>query len=109
MPAGLWYVVGYSVAVGVSLLAYWPLMIAAKQVPEIREGKREIWFHVAAEVATGLTLIGGAVATLVNHGASRSRVLSALGLGMVVYTLIQSPGYYVVRGNRAMVAMFAGV
>ncbi len=42
MPAGLWYVVGYSVAVGVSLLAYWPLMIAAKRVPEIREGEGEI-------------------------------------------------------------------
>ncbi len=42
MPAGLWYVIGYSAAVGVSPLAYWPLMIAAKRVPEIREGEGEI-------------------------------------------------------------------
>ncbi len=60
-------------------------------------------------MATGLILVGGAVATLAGHEATGARLLSALGLGTVVYTLIQSPGYYVVRRNRAMVALFGRV
>ena len=28
---------------------------------------------------------------------------------MLIYTLIQSPGYYIDRGNRPMLVMFAGV
>ena len=39
-------------------------------------------------------------------GDRRSRV-SALALGALLYTTVDSPGYYADRGDRTTVAMFA--
>lgn len=36
-------------------------------------------------------------------------MLSTLGLGMLTYTLIASPGYYVERHNIPAVVMFGGL
>ena len=38
-----------------------------------------------------------------------ARGLTLLGLGMLVYTVIVSPGYYVHLGNLPMVGMFAAL
>jgi peptidoglycan/LPS O-acetylase OafA/YrhL len=106
MTAGLWYVVAFSLVVGAAMPVFWVTAIAAGKVPEIEEGSREIWFHIAAETATGLTLIGGAIATLVAPSAKGSAVATLLGMGLLGYSLTVSPGYYADRREWPMVAMF---
>ena len=109
MTAGLWYVVTFSLVVGVAMPAFWVAAVAAGKVPEIEEGSREIWFHVVAEVATGLTLIGGAIATLAAPATRGPAVATLLGLGLLGYSITVSPGYYVDRRDWPMVVMFGCV
>jgi hypothetical protein len=109
MTPALWFVVAVSLAVGSALLGFWVLALAAGRVPETATGKREIWFHIAAEAVTACLLIAGAAATLADPRGGTPAALSCLGLGMLLYSITVSPGYYVDRGERPMVAMFAAV
>ena len=108
MSAGLLYVVVVSLVTGIGILGFWSMAVLSGRVPEVREGRIDIWFHIGAEFATALGLIGGGVAMLIDHAAPWSVVLSSLGLGLLLYTLIASPGYYVERRNRPMASMFLG-
>ena len=54
MDAGLWYVVAFSLATGVMIPAFWILLLITRQIRELRKGRRDIWFHIVAEIATVL-------------------------------------------------------
>ncbi|MEA3511882.1 MAG: hypothetical protein U9R51_10650 [Actinomycetota bacterium] len=109
MTAGEWYVAIVPLVVGFGVLGFWAAALLGRNVPEITSGGIEIWFHIVAEAATAMLLIAGGVAVLVDAAASWSITLSALGLGMLTYTLIVSPGYYVERRNASAVIMFGGL
>jgi hypothetical protein len=94
----------FHIVIGSGILVAWVLLVAAGDVPEIAAGQRDIWFHIAAEAATGVVLIAAGVALLRN--SSQARVLSALALGALFYTAVNSPGYYADRGDWAVAAMF---
>lgn len=64
-------------------------------------------FHLAAEFATAALLIMGGTGLLL--GKSWARFLSAVALGMLLYTVMVSPGYFAQSGQRARAAMFAGL
>lgn len=109
MSAADWYLAVFSLGVGVSLPAYWAVALATRRVPEVAEGRRDFWFHIAAEVATGGVFVAAGVGIVADRDASWVAPLSALALGMLAYSLIQSPGHYLERGRREMLWMFAGV
>jgi len=109
VTAGLWFAVVVMIVVGAGIVGFWGISVAGGSVPEIRAGTREIWFHVAAEVLTGAALVAAAIATIADPEASWAAWPSAGAFGMLVYTLIQSPGYYVDHRDPAMLGMFAGV
>ncbi|MCB2223281.1 MAG: hypothetical protein KQH83_03810 [Actinobacteria bacterium] len=109
MTAGLWYAVGFSIAVGVAMPAFWVVAIATGGVPEIAEGRRDIWFHVAAEILTAAALLSGAAATLASPDGRWSLAASCLGLGLLLSSITQSPGYYVERREWPMVALFGAI
>jgi hypothetical protein len=100
-------VAGFLLVLGIGIAGLWVALLAAGQVPEVAEGRVDIWFHVAAELLTAGLLVAAGVA-LLRHRA-RAHLLAAVALGALVYTAINSPGYYAQRGDVAMVAMFAGV
>jgi hypothetical protein len=106
---GDWYLAIIPILVGAGILGFWTSAIVTGRVPEIESGGIEIRFHIAAEVATGLVLIAGGLAVLVDGDAPSTVVLSSLGLGMLSYTLIVSPGYYVERHNKPLLRMFAAI
>lgn len=109
MTGALWYVATYSIVIGVFMVGWWSFALVRRLVPEAVAGSREIWFHIAAELVTGSVLVAGGVATLLAPTERWTGVLVAIGLGLVVYSLIASPGYYVERGERPMVVMFATI
>ena len=108
MELGDWYLTIVPVLIGVGMLGFWIFAVATRRVSEIESGGVEIRFHIAAEVATGLVLIVGGLAVLTDEDAPSTIVLSAFGLGMLAYTLIVSPGYFVERRDARMARMFAG-
>jgi hypothetical protein len=95
----------YGILVGVLMISQWTFTIFAGAVPEFETAPREIVFHLAAEFATALLLLGGGIAAL--RSISRGKQVLLTGLGMVIYSEIVSPGYYAQSGQWAFVAMFA--
>lgn len=62
-------------------------------------------FHLVAEAATAFALIVGGIAAL--RSAAWATTLPLVANGMLIYTVIVSPGYFAQRGQWPLVAMFA--
>ena len=88
----------FQVVVGAGILLLWPALILAGEVPELQAGQRDIWFHIAAEVVTGLLLVVGG-ALLLRRPDTGARLLSTFALGALLYTGINSAGYYAELGE----------
>jgi hypothetical protein len=94
----------YGIGVGLLMLAQWAFSILTGGVPEFQIAPWEIAFHLAAEISTALVLITGGIAAL--KSAAWSRQFLLMGLGMVIYSEIVSPGYFAELGQWPLVAMF---
>ena len=95
----------YGILVGLLMIAQWTVSILAGSVPEFQIAPWEIAFHLAAEISTAALLIAGGIAAL--KSIRRARQVLLVGLGMVIYSEIVSPGYFAQLGQWAFVAMFA--
>ena len=94
----------YGILVGFLMIAQWTFSIVAGGVPEFETTPWAIGFHLAAEMSTALVLIIGSMALLKTLMWGKQILL--VGLGMVMYSEIVSPGYFAQRSEWAMVAMF---
>ncbi len=97
----------YAISVGVLMFAQWIFFFATGQIPEFKTAPAAIVFHLLAEAATAIALIAGGVGLLKNRLWGR-RVLP-VALGMLVYTLIASSGYFVQKHVWPPVIMFAAL
>ena len=95
----------YGILVGLLMVAQWTFSILAGRVPEFQSAPWEITFHLAAEFATAIVLIAGGIARL--RSLAWSRTVLLLGMGMVMYSEIVSPGYFAQLNQWALVTMFA--
>lgn len=96
----------FEIGVGVAIAGLWTVLLLTGRVPELDEGRRDILFHLGAEYLTAALLVGAGVAVLVT-ARSTATLLAAVAAGALLYTTINSPGYYADLGDWAMVAMFA--
>jgi hypothetical protein len=94
----------YGIVVGALMLAMWGFFLSAGLVPELATAPYEIALHLAGELATAIALIVAGIA-LLKH-APWGRTLYFIAAGMLLYTLIVSPGYYAQLGQWAFVGMF---
>ena len=95
----------YVIFVGLMMAAQWTFFIAAGQVPELGTEPIRITFHLAAEFMTALGLIVSGIALLRRAAWSVSAYL--LFAGMLIYSVIVSPGYFAQQGQWIFVMMFA--
>lgn len=91
--------------VGILMIGQWGFFLAAGQVPELQTAPWEIGHHISAEMLTALILIAGGIGLL--RGARWSKVTALVGLGMVIYSCINSSGYFAQSGQWPFVGMFA--
>ena len=94
----------YALVVGIGMLGMWLFFIATGNVGEFESRPAEIVFHLIAEFGTALLLI--IAAALRFGGKAVGRPLLLTGFGMLLYTVIVSPGYYFQRGEVPFVVMF---
>ncbi len=96
---------GYSMFVGLSMMGMWLMFYCTGGIPELSTKPAEIWLHMTGEITTAVLLIIG------GYALYRRKVWGAqvypLSMGMLLYTLIVSPGYYVQRGEVPFVVMFS--
>jgi hypothetical protein len=95
----------YGILVGMLMIVQWTFSIVSSGVPEFETAPWAIGFHLAAEISTALALLTGGITSL--RSKSWGKPVLLLGLGMVIYSEIVSPGYYAELGNWLFVVMFA--
>ncbi len=95
----------YALIVGVLMIGQWIFFLATGQVPELKTEPLRIRFHLAAEFATAVALIVGGLALALGSSWGVSAYLIAAG--MLLYTVIVSPGYFAHKGQWPFVGMFA--
>ena len=93
----------YSILVGLFMIGFWVFALSTNLVPP-EEKPWSITFHVFAEFSTALLLIVSG--TGLWFGSEWARTLSPVALGLLLYAVINSPGYYAQKNNLPMVAMF---
>lgn len=81
------------------------MFILTGQVPEMATKPAEIMLHLLAEFTTAILLIIGGIGLLKKMKIGYN--LNLVALGMLLYTLIVSPGYYLQKGDWAFVGIFA--
>lgn len=95
----------FALIVGVGMIGQWAMFLATGQVPELETEPLRVRFHLAGEFATAIALLAGGIALLTDQAWGRWFYL--LALGMLLYTVIVSPGYFADKGQWALVGMFA--
>jgi hypothetical protein len=97
----------YGIGVGALIVLQWIFFLVIGSVPELQTAPWEIGHHIAAELLLAATLLAGGLAAL--KSSSWSRRILLLGLGMAIYSEINSPGYFAQLGQWALVGMFAAL
>jgi len=81
------------------------MFLITGNVPELQTGPIHIAFHLAGEFTTAALLIAGGFGLLTVRKWGYHVFL--LSLGMLLYTIIVSPGYFAQLGQWVFVEMFA--
>ncbi len=95
----------YSILVGLSIILMWIMFYVTGSIPELESEPARIVMHITAEFITAIALItcGWGLLTLKKWGYQ----LYLPATGALIYTLVQSPGYFLHTGETALVLMFA--
>ncbi len=94
----------FALVVGLLILGLWIVSLATGQVPEARTEPVRLTFHVLAEITTAIALLRAGAELLARRAQARSLFLVASG--MLIYSVIVSPGYFAQQGQWAPVALF---
>lgn len=97
----------FAIVVGTLMILMWTFFIVSGHVPEYQTRPAEIVLHLVAEFATAILLIVAGSFAL-NRAAFAGRML-LIALGMLIYTLLVSPGYYIQKAEYAFVGMFGAL
>ena len=73
-------------------------------MPELQTAPFQIYFHLAAEFFTAAGLIASGIGLL--KGAPWAPGIYLAAAGMLLYSVIASPGYFAQQGQWALVGMF---
>ena len=95
----------FSIFMGLSMLGMWIMFYLSGSIPELVTKPIEISMHIIAELLTAIMLIVGGIEVFLDKKWGTN--IYFVSMGMLLYTLIVSPGYYIQRGNIGFVAMFA--
>ena len=91
----------YSIFIGIAVIAMWTMILFAQNPPE---GKTELTFHLLSEFIMALLCLFSGILILGNKPIGK--FLNVLGLGMVIYSVLNAAGYYGESNEFQMVMMF---
>jgi hypothetical protein len=98
------FVACYSIIVGLGMIGMWTVSLVRRQVPELKDERVRIGFHLAGEFLTAIALLVGGAALLLDVPWATGASLASMG--MLLYTTVVSPGYFGQRGQWPMVVFF---
>ena len=99
----------FQISIGIAIICWWIIAAATNGIVELEEGRIDIVFHIVAELLMAALLIIAGV-SLRRRGQTRStNVVSGLALGTLLYSSINSPGYFAEQGAWWALGMFAAI
>ncbi len=96
---------GYSIVIGLSIFGMWAMFWITGNIPELETEPLRAGSHLIAELTTAGLLIFGGI-TLIRKWKYALNLFQ-VSMGMLIYTLIQSPGYFAEQDEFAFVGMFS--
>lgn len=94
----------FAILVGAAMIGQWTASYVTKQIPELQSEPFRIWFHIAGEMVTAVSLIVGGIGLLTVQ--SWAPALFLISMGLLLYTAIVSPGYFAQKGQWIWVLIF---
>jgi len=94
----------YSIILGISIIALWIVLLISNNVPEVQTEPISIIFHLCAELLMGLMLLISGISLI--RKSKVGDILFLISSGMVIYSIINSSGYYGNSGEWSMVTVF---
>ncbi len=94
----------FAIVVGFGMIVQWLISFRTGQIPELTTEPLRIWFHLIGEFSTAVLLIIAGIGVLASSPWALPVYL--LGMGMLIYTVIVSPGYFAQKGQWVWVAIF---
>jgi hypothetical protein len=91
----------YSIFVGLAVILMWTVILLRQEIPE---GKIEMFYHLFSEFLMAILCVVSGILFLFNYKIAK--LLNILGLGMVIYSVLNAAGYYSERENVPMILMF---
>lgn len=93
----------YTIIVGFLMMGMWSMLVLTNQVPYLGTPQVEIKLHIFTEILTALTLILGGVTVIRGW---KHKEIHLVSQGMLIYTIINSSGYYIDLGETGITVMF---
>ncbi len=97
----------FNVIVGLIIIYQWFISLRKEDVPEMDTSPKTILTHTIAEMVTALTLIMSGIFLLQEKG--KGYLLYLLSTGMLIYTIINSAGYFWDKKNYTVVIVFGAL
>jgi hypothetical protein len=94
----------FALVVGMSMIGQWTALFLSGEIPELETEPYRISFHLAGEGLTAVLLILGGLGLWLSWPWAQPLYLVAGG--MLLYTAIVSPGYFVQQGQPIWLAIF---
>jgi len=94
----------YSIIVGLAMIGTWSIQLLTGQARELQTAPIEIALAITADWTTAIVLIISGIGLLMNRIWALKLYLFTLG--MLVYSLLISSGYFGQLGNTAFVILF---
>lgn len=94
----------YAIVVGLMMIAQWSFFLITGRVPELQSEPIRLAFHLTAEFITAFGLLASGFG-LLRRTTWASKGYLVFG-GMLLYSVIVSPGYFAQQGQWIFVVMF---
>jgi hypothetical protein len=94
----------YALVVGIGIIGLWLMLLLTNQVPELKTEPVAIKFHITAEITMGILSLLSGIFFLI--GFSWAPYFFILAMGLVIYAVINSAGYYGQKKEWTFVLMF---
>jgi len=94
----------YAIVIGLGIIGLWLMLYLTNQIPELKTEPVAIKFHITAEMIMGILSLLSGIFLLV--GLSWAPYFFILAMGLVIYAVINSAGYYGQKKQWSFVIMF---
>ena len=94
----------FNIIIGLIIIYQWFISLRKEDVPEMDTSPKTILTHTIAEMITAITLIMSGILLLQEKG--KGYLLYLLSTGMLIYTIVNSAGYFWDKKNYSVVIVF---